>query len=157
MSSPTPSPTDTRPRVTPLADVLPGWRSSYEVSRPGAPVAHFVARFALEGPLGRSYPAGAHDRELRSAEGDTATVAGRPFDPEALRAVSEYLLAEDPRCRRVVLPVPEQDLAAIAAAEAGGFRYVVDVETAETEQSLLVVEPDWVTAQPLDLDAIPLD
>jgi hypothetical protein len=50
----------------------------------------------------------------------------------------------------------EQDLDAIAWAERAGFRFVVDVETRSGGYSLLVVEPDWVLAQPHILEDIPL-
>ncbi|MFV0373925.1 hypothetical protein [Microbacterium sp.] len=99
------------------------------------------------GDLVDSYPAGAHDQEL--------FVEGRP--PAA--AVADFtasVLARDERCRRIVLPVSEQDLDAIAWAEDAGFRYVVDVDTRAGAFSLLVTEPDWVRDQPQILDEIPL-
>jgi hypothetical protein len=66
------------------------------------------------------------------------------------------VLDSDPRCRRVVLAVPERDLEAIGWAEDAGFRFVVDVETRAGAHSLLVVEPDWVLAQPNALEDIPI-
>ena len=104
-------------------------------------------RRARAGEFVDAYPAGSHDLEL--------AVEGRPL-PEELARVAREVLAEHPRCRRVVLPVPENDLDAIAWAEDGGFRYVVDVETISGEWSLLVTEPAWVLAQPHVLDDIPL-
>ncbi|GCE44881.1 hypothetical protein Rhow_000507 [Rhodococcus wratislaviensis] len=46
-------------------------------------------------------------------------------------------------------------MATIAAAEAAGFRYVVDVDVAESELSLLVSEPGWVTEVDIDLEHVP--
>jgi hypothetical protein len=109
--------------------------------------ARIGVRRARTSELAVAYPAGTHDREL-VVEGDpTAT---------AVAAFTERLLADDPRCRRVVLPVPERHLDAIAWAEEAGYRYVVDVETRVGAFSLLVTEPDWVLAQPHILEDIPL-
>lgn len=104
-------------------------------------------RRARSGDLRDAYPAGAHDIELG--------VIGRPT-PEAAAEYTQDLLRADPRCRRVVLPVPELDLDAIAWAEEAGYRYVIDVETYEGGYSLLVTEPQWVLDQPVVLEEIPL-
>lgn len=99
------------------------------------------------GELADAYPAGANDLELRVSGDVTAAELG-----EASRAALE----EAPRCRRVVLAVPERDLAAIGWAEDAGFRYVVDVELRSGGRSLLVSEPQWVLDQPHILEDIPL-
>lgn len=104
-------------------------------------------RPARSGALVDAYPAGTHDLEL---------LVDGELDPSAAAAFTARTLAEHPSCRRVVLAVPEQDLAAIAVAEDAGFRYVVDVEVRSGACSLLVAEPDWVLAQPQILEAIPL-
>jgi hypothetical protein len=109
--------------------------------------ARIGIRRARAGELVDAYPAGAHDREFL-IEGDPTAAAAAELAAQMLDA--------DPRCRRVVLPVPENDLAAIAWAEDAGFRFVVNVETRSGEYSLLVTEPDWVLAQPHILDDIPL-
>lgn len=104
-------------------------------------------RRARSGEFVDAYPAGEHDLEC--------FVEGRPVPTDLADAVQAALDA-DPRCRRVVLPVGEQDIPAIAWAEEAGFRYVVDVEVRSGGYSLLVVEPDWVLAQPQILSDIPL-
>ena len=109
--------------------------------------ARIGARYARSGELVDAYPAGAHDREL-ALEGVLAT--------GAVRAFTDALLSSDPRCRRVVLSVPEMDLDAIRFGEEAGFRYVVDVETRAGAFSLLVAEPEWVIDQAQALDDIPL-
>ncbi len=118
-----------------------------EVEGASGEQARIGVRRARAGELVDAYPAGTHDRELL-VEGDPT--------PEAVMAVTGRVLDADPRCRRVVLPVPEDDLPAIAWAEAAGFRYVVDVETHDGAYSLLVTEPEWVLAQPHILEDIPL-
>lgn len=118
-----------------------------EVPGTGGAPAYLGHRRARVGELRDAYPAGAHDIEL----GYTGTP-----DPTATSEYTAELLRSDPRCRRVVLPVPELDLDAIAWAEQGGFRYVIDVETVAGGYSLLVTEPQWVLDQPVILEDIPL-
>jgi hypothetical protein len=109
--------------------------------------ARIGIRYARSGDLVDAYPAGTSDREL--------AIDGQPTG-EALHAVVAAILEGDPHCRRVVLPVPEDDLEAIGWAEAAGFRFVVNAETRTGGYSLLVVEPDWVLEQPHALEDIPI-
>lgn len=104
-------------------------------------------RRARSGELREAYPSGTHDLELG--------YTGAPR-PDAVAEYTAALLRADPRCRRVVLPVPELDLDAIGWAEDAGFRYVIDVETISGGYSLLVTEPQWVLDQPAILEEIPL-
>lgn len=106
-----------------------------------------MSRPARLGPFVDAYPAGAHDVEL--------IVEGRPTSTAVADAAARVFGA-DPRCRRVVLAVPELDIPSIAWAEKAGFRYVIDVEVREGGYSLLVLEPEWVLAQPHILEDIPL-
>ncbi|MFI6737838.1 hypothetical protein ACIBI9_33370 [Nonomuraea sp. NPDC050451] len=92
------------------------------------------------GRLREAYPAGARDVEVRVSPAVTGEAMTR-----LLRVVTDAVSRQDPACRRVVCPVPEGDLGRIAAAEAAGFRYVVDVDLADEQLSLLVAEPEWVT------------
>lgn len=104
-------------------------------------------RRARAGELRDAYPSGTHDIELG--------YLGQP-EPAIVADYTQTILRSDPRCRRVVLPVPEQDLAAIGWAEDAGYRYVIDVETTTGGYSLLVTEPQWVIDQPSILEDIPL-
>jgi hypothetical protein len=124
-----------------------GWIDIRTVASESGGHARIGIRSARSGDLVDSYPAGTHDREFR-LEGDVTA-----------RAVTEIVtdvLSADPRCRRIVLPVPAGDLDAIGWAEQAGFRYVVDVDTREAHYSLLVIEPDWVVDQPSTLEDIPI-
>jgi hypothetical protein len=125
-----------------------GWRGETDqVPAAGGGTARLGIRPARTGDLVDAYPAGADDEEL--------AIGGEP----ELQAVRDYVadvLEHHPRCRRVVLAVPERDLEAIGWAEDAGFRFVVDVETRAGAHSLLVVEPDWVLAQPHALEDIPI-
>ena len=110
-----------------------------------------VARYASGGPLRDAYPVAAHDVEIR--------IPRRPRTFARLAAFLDELgiavLAADRACRRVVVAVAPDDLAAITAAESVGFRHVVDVDVPGDELSLLVREPEWVTQRDADLDRVP--
>ncbi|MEO3785758.1 hypothetical protein ABGB12_20710 [Actinocorallia sp. B10E7] len=116
-----------------------GVRVTVELERPAA------------GRLGRAYPAGAHDLEVR------ITGAQRPESlTEALIAVVREVQAADPRCKRVVYAAAADDPVRAAAARAAGFRPVVEVELpGGRELNLLVAEPAWVTRVDMDLDRVP--
>ncbi|MFE0678986.1 hypothetical protein [Streptomyces sp. NPDC058867] len=62
---------------------------------------------------------------------------------------------QDPRCRRIIFAAGSGDLARMRAAEAVGFRYVLDVDLGREELSLFVAEPAWVTHTDMDLDRVP--
>lgn len=134
-----------------LADKLrlpANWRGDiHDVPSADGGSARLGIRPARGGDLVDAYPAGADDKEL--------AIEGEP-QLEVVRDFVARVLKDDPRCRRVVLAVPERDLEAIAWAEDAGFRFVVDVETRAGAHSLLVVEPDWVLAQPHALEDIPI-
>nr|WP_201468502.1 hypothetical protein [Microbacterium hydrocarbonoxydans] len=110
-----------------------------------------TTRPARLGPFVDAYPAGAHDVELIV----DPVAEGRPT-AAAIAESATRIFQADPRCRRIVLAVPELDIPSIAWAEEVGFRYVLDVEVRSGGFSLLVLEPDWVLAQPHILDDIPL-
>ncbi|MDO5076950.1 hypothetical protein [Corynebacterium sp.] len=94
------------------------------------------ASFIAQSSLRHTYPFSRHDMELAYS---TA---------EQLRSDTEALYAAHPRCRRVVVAVPEGDIGAIAGCEDAGYRYVLDVQLRDgTEVSLMVNEPAWVTCK----------
>ncbi|GAA4788982.1 hypothetical protein FRX94_06695 [Corynebacterium canis] len=87
-------------------------------------------------PLRHTYPFGQHDVELTYGTADE------------LRTDTAAIFAAEPRCRRVVVAVPEGDLEAIAECESAGYRYVLDVQLRDgKEVSLMVNEPEWVTSK----------
>ena len=101
------------------------------------------------GRLRDAYPAAEHDIEIRLDDAPTDELA------VLLGALSAAAQQADPQCRRVVFGAPSGDLATLAAAEEAGFRYVVDVDLADTSFSLAVAEPSWVTSVDIDLDRVP--
>lgn len=102
------------------------------------------------GPLRDAYPVSAHDIAVQ--------VFGRPAADvltDVLVSVVDAVLTSDPRCRRVVYAARAGDHDAVWAAEAAGFRYVLDVDVPGAELSLLVAEPAWVSRVDIDLDHVP--
>ena len=98
----------------------------------------------VAGRLACAYPAAAHDVELRPA-GDRGA--------DELRVAEAF--SADPRCRRVVYAVPAGNAEIAETAREAGFRHVVDVDLADEELELWVVEPKWVTTTDMDLDHVP--
>ncbi|MFD5259191.1 hypothetical protein ACFWM5_41125 [Streptomyces bobili] len=101
------------------------------------------------GRLRDTYPVAAHDVEIQAGACSVEDL------PHLLTAVTENLGATDPRCRRLVLAVPADDLVRLTAAESAGFRYVVDVDLGTAEHSLLTWEPAWATQNDPNLDRVP--
>ena len=99
----------------------------------------------VAGRLSRAYPAAAHDVELRASSPSVAE----------LRSWADKAFAADERCRRVVYAVAAGDAVGSENAREAGFRHVVDVDLADEELELWVVEPDWVTKTDVDLDRVP--
>jgi len=102
------------------------------------------------GRLRHAYPVNAHDVEVRIADASSPEVL-----TDALGLLARAVQAADPRCRRVVFAAPAGDPKAVAAAEAAGLRYVLDVDVPGADLSLLVAEPEWVTTADRDLDRVP--
>jgi hypothetical protein len=112
-------------------------------------------RRCANGRLRNSYPVAARDLEVQV------------LNPEFCGPLSEVLVtvvraarAVDPHCRKIVYAVDRgrerrEAAAMVSAAEAAGFRYVVDVDITGAELSLLVSEPDWVTRVDMDRDRVP--
>lgn len=100
------------------------------------------------GRLRHAYPVNAQDIEIRvrRSHGAVGTLLG---------VLVPAVWAVDPRCRRIVFAAPVADSDSISAAQAAGFRKVLDVELPEAELSLFVAEPDWVTGADMDLDRVP--
>jgi hypothetical protein len=146
--------------VTRISSLIPaeGWtivdqRSSHHatkcvLTKPGTTLDATLERCA-HGRLRDAYPVAEHDIEIRldDTPADELTAL--------LGALSAAVQQADPQCRRVVFGAPRGDLAILAAAEAAGFRYVVDVDLAGASLSLAVAEPSWVTSVDMDLGRVP--
>lgn len=135
-----------------------GTRGRLLLRREGSKSVTVEMQWCAAGRLRNSYPISARDIEVRLfglASSDELTTA--------LAAVVAAIHSAEAHCRKVVYAVESNGahqgrisrLATIAAAEAAGFRYVVDVDVAESELSLLVSEPGWVTEVDIDLEHVP--
>jgi hypothetical protein len=113
----------------------------------GTPI-EFSARRCADGRLRNAYPVSAHDVVLDVLNGAAAQQIMHP-----LAVLTQAILNSDNSCRRVVFAAPADDHALVAAAQAAGFRYVLDVDVPGAELSLLVAEPRWVTD--FDNDRVP--
>jgi hypothetical protein len=108
------------------------------------------ARRCTEGWLRHTYPVGAHDMEIYAVK----DIVPQVLTP-ALTELSLAVLDVDPRCRRVVFAAPADHGEVVKAAQAAGFRHVIDVDVPGAELSLLVAEPDWVRQVDADIDKVP--
>lgn len=113
----------------------------------GTPI-EFSARRCADGRLRNAYPVSAHDVEL-----DVLNGAAPQQIVRALAVLTQAILSSDHSCRRVVFAAAADDHALVAAAQAAGFRYVLDVDVPGAELSLLVAEPRWLTD--FDNDRVP--
>ena len=116
--------------------------------RPRRHPVEFSARRCADGRLRDAYPVSAHDVELDVLNGAAPQQITRP-----LAVLTQAILNSDDSCRRVVIAAAADDQDLVAAAQAAGFRYVLDVDVRGAELSLLVAEPRWVTE--FDNDRVP--
>lgn len=104
-------------------------------------------RFVTDTRIRETYPVSARDRLVEPPEGAPS---------EGIQLVSEEAMGQDPKCRRLVIAVDEEDVQAIARAEHGGYRYVLDVDLPDRAVALLVAEPDWVLEESRNINDVPL-
>jgi hypothetical protein len=137
----------------PWTSTVESWSATTGVLRisdaSGPAIRVEIERCAV-GRLQRTYPVSFHDIELRLADAVDAGTARAVLD-----VLVPAILRVDPDCRRVVFSGPQDDTEAAQAADAAGFRFVVDVDLPDTELRLFVVEPHWVTAVDIDLHRVP--
>lgn len=113
-------------------------------------VVNLQLQRCVSGRLRDAYPVGAHDVEVHVVDDVAAQEIVAP-----LAELTDAIQAADPQCRRVVFAVPAGHPAMLTAAQAAGFRYVLDVDIPGDELSLLVSEPQWVTQVDADLQHVP--
>lgn len=120
-----------------------------EVFRATARVATVELERCAAGRLRDAYPTGSRDIEIRITDAEPAEAV------DVLRILTSAVEAADPYCRRVIYAVPADDRSAAEAAQVAGLRYVIDIDLPGIELSLLVAQPDWVTAIDEDLSHVP--
>ena len=124
-------------------------RTEYVLRPPDSDEITVTVERCGSGRLADTYPVSTHDIEVMVSGVRSGTLT------MVLQQVAAAVQQDDPRCRRIVFASPVRDVSVIAAVEQAGFRYVVDVDIADTSVSLLAVEPSWVTTVDMDLDRVP--
>ncbi|MDX2933724.1 GNAT family N-acetyltransferase [Streptomyces ipomoeae] len=102
-------------------------------------------------PLRACYPHGAHDIAVQLVPAEAAESPAA----QLLNALVPALFTADPLCRRVVAAPAEDDTAAQAAFEAGGFRRVTEADLPTGTVVLFTTEPSWLADLPTALDDMP--
>lgn len=123
-----------------------GFTFAFEVFEGDTPRGRCDTVLSSHSEIKDAYPVSGRDQLL--------TLSG-PAEAGTIQLVSEELMRRDPHCRRLVIAPDEGDVAAIARAEAGGFRYVVDVDLWDRAVSLMTAEPDWVLEESRRIDEVP--
>lgn len=100
------------------------------------------------GRLREAYPVSAYDIEIGGIE----DLPG-PLLTELAAQLAGGLERSEPRCRRIVLAIPQDAHACAEAARAAGFHPIVEVDLPGAQLILHVAEPEWVRAH--DSDRVP--
>ena len=123
-----------------------GGGSALAIAQAGKHVATVGVKRIVESEFAATYPSGLRDRLLVPEVGAPA---------EAIQLASEFVMSQDPACRRLVLVCEEEDLKAMSIAEAAGYRFVVDVDLNRGSFALMTAEPDWVLEESRNIDEVP--
>lgn len=103
----------------------------------GAPMSYFEIYRADLDPLARHYPARPHDTGIHLLIGGIAD-RGRGVGTTLLRAVSDLVLANRPRCARVVAEPDLRNTPSVAAFLSAGFRFSAEVDLPAKRAALMV-------------------
>lgn len=123
-----------------------GQEFSLAIKHSGSEVALVNIARAVGSVFESSYPAGLRDRLLAVSDGAPAG---------AIQLASEFVMATDGACRRIITACAEGDIDSIARAEAAGYRFVVEVDTRTGSFALLAAEPAWVLEESRNIDDVP--
>ena len=103
----------------------------------GVPMSYWEVYRADLDPLARHYPARPHDTGLHLLIGG-ATDRGRGIGTVLLRAVSDLVLDNRPRCHRVIAEPDLRNVPSVAAFLGAGFRLAAEVELPGKRAALVV-------------------
>lgn len=127
-------------------DVVSGVQR-FRITQNGEDRGTVSVRFVTDTRIRETYPVSARDRLVEPPEGAPS---------EVIQLVSEEVMGQDPKCRRLVIAVDEEDVQAVDRAERGGYRYVLDVDLPGRAVALLAAEPDWVLEESRNINDVPL-
>ncbi|WP_455356611.1 GNAT family N-acetyltransferase [Streptomyces sp. SYSU K217416] len=103
----------------------------------GTPMSYWEIYRADLDPLARHYPARPHDTGLHLLIGNVAD-RGRGLGTTLLRAVADLVLANRPRCARVVAEPDLRNTPSISAFLGSGFRFSAEVDLPDKRAALMV-------------------
>ncbi|MFS0693496.1 GNAT family N-acetyltransferase [Streptomyces nitrosporeus] len=105
----------------------------------GRPMSYWEIYRADLDPLARHYPARPHDMGVHLLVGQVAN-RGRGLGGVLLRAVSDLVLDNRPRCARVVAEPDLRNTPSVAAFLNAGFRFSAEVELPDKRAALMIRE-----------------
>ncbi|WP_344323840.1 GNAT family N-acetyltransferase [Streptomyces macrosporus] len=103
----------------------------------GVPMSYWEVYRADLDPLARHYPARPHDTGLHVLIGGV-TDRGHGIGTALLRAVSDLVLDNRPRCDRVIAEPDVGNVPSVAAFLGAGFRLAAEVELPDKRAALMV-------------------
>ncbi|MEU5149691.1 acetyltransferase [Streptomyces yangpuensis] len=105
----------------------------------GTPMSYWEIYRADLDPLSRHYPARPHDTGIHLLIGD-GTNRGRGLGTALLRAVTDLVLGNRPRCTRVVAEPDIRNTPSVSAFLSSGFRCHAEIDLPEKRAALMVRE-----------------
>ncbi|MEU3403093.1 GNAT family N-acetyltransferase [Streptomyces sp. NPDC006670] len=103
----------------------------------GTPMSYWEIYRADLDPVSRHYPARPHDTGIHLLIGD-GTNRGRGLGTTLLRAVTELVFDNRPRCTRVIAEPDIRNTPSVSAFLAAGFRYATEIELPEKRAALMI-------------------
>ncbi|MFD8142077.1 GNAT family N-acetyltransferase [Streptomyces sp. NPDC059708] len=105
----------------------------------GIPMSYWEIYRADLDPVSRHYPARPHDTGIHLLIGD-GTNRGRGLGTTLLRAVTELVFDNRPRCTRVIAEPDIRNTPSVSAFLAAGFRYATEIELPGKRAALMIRE-----------------
>ncbi|MFF3285530.1 GNAT family N-acetyltransferase [Streptomyces sp. NPDC003023] len=103
----------------------------------GTPMSYFEIYRADLDPLARHYPARPHDTGVHLLVGGVAD-RGRGVGSALLRAVSDLVLDNRPRCTRVIAEPDLRNTPSVSAFLSSGFRFAAELDLPDKRAALMV-------------------
>ncbi|MEU6312626.1 GNAT family N-acetyltransferase [Streptomyces sp. NPDC047014] len=105
----------------------------------GTPMSYWELYRADLDPLSRHYPARPHDTGIHLLIGD-GTNRGRGLGTALLRAVTDLVLGNRPRCTRVIAEPDIRNTPSVSAFLNSGFRWHAEIDLPEKRAALMIRE-----------------
>jgi RimJ/RimL family protein N-acetyltransferase len=105
----------------------------------GTPMSYWEIYRADLDPVSRHYPARPHDTGIHLLIGD-CTDRGRGLGTRLLRTVADLVLANRPRCTRVIAEPDIRNTPSVSAFLSSGFRLASEIDLPEKRAALMIRE-----------------